>query len=391
MNDIRLYENIAELAERFPLKLRRYRANRLYLHWHEHIELLHLLAGEGTFVVNGETVTAHAGETVAVNSNSLHTFTADAALDYLCLIVSPAMLAPAGGGSVLLRSVIPEDREVRTRFDAMYKAYQRKDAGASLALLGEAYLLLSHLVTHYAATLTPKAYDVRVAQMKKTTALLDYIHANYASPITAAALAKANAATLLAATDQARLWAMTQALVQAVLSRDAPKEAAPAVRPVITDALTPKGEISLIGENAPPRVIRLLFHWGMDGTPVLRRLSAAVQAAGYSVEEHLCPLVPGRLLHLTIPALATLITTGEQLSAEQSFDFAACLPQGALLRHECALEQGRAGIQLHLHRASAALAQAKQLHDELESFYVPNMDFEKWQTMLDKTLESLKT
>ena len=30
-------------------------------------------------------------------------------------------------------------------------------------------------------------------------------------------------------------------------------------------------------------------------------------------------------------------------------------------------------------------------NDELESFYVPNMDFEKWQTMLDKTLESLKT
>lgn len=192
MNDIRLYENIAELAERFPLKLRRYRANRLYLHWHEHIELLYLLDGEGTFVVNGETVTARAGETVAVNSNSLHTFTADAELDYLCLIVSPAMLAPAGSGNVLLRSVIPADRAVRARFDAMYKAYQSKDAGASLALLGEAYLLLSHLVTHYAATLTPKAYDVRVAQMKKTTALLDYIHANYASPISAAALAKAS-------------------------------------------------------------------------------------------------------------------------------------------------------------------------------------------------------
>ena len=155
MNDIRLYENIAELAERFPLKLRRYRAKRLYLHWHEHIELLYLLDGEGTFVVNGETVTARAGETVAVNSNSLHTFTADAELDYLCLIVSPAMLAPAGGGNVLLRSVIPADRAVRARFDAMYKAYQSKDAGASLALLGEAYLLLSHLVTHYAATLTP--------------------------------------------------------------------------------------------------------------------------------------------------------------------------------------------------------------------------------------------
>ena len=206
----------------------------------------------------------------------------------------------------------------------------------------------------------------------------------------AATLARDNAATLHAATDEARLCAMTQALVQAVLAREAPKEVAPGVRPVITDAITPKGEISLISENAQPRVIRLMFHWGMDGTAVLRRLSAAVQAAGYSVEEHLCPIVPGRLLHLTIPALATLVTTGEQLAAEQSFDFAACIPQGALLRYECALEQGRAGIRLHLHRASAALAQAKQLHDELESFYVPNMDFEKWQTMLDRTLESLK-
>ena len=75
---------------------------------------------------------------------------------------------------------------------------------------------------------------------------------------------------------------------------------------------------------------------------------------------------------------------------EKTFDFAACIPRGALLRHECALEQGRAGIQLHLHRAGAALAQAKELHDELESFYVPNMDFAKWQTILDRTLESLK-
>ena len=88
--------------------------------------------------------------------------------------------------------------------------------------------------------------------------------------------------------------------------------------------------------------------------------------------------------------MSPLVTTSEQLTAEQTFDFAACIPRGALLRHECALEQGRAGIQLHLHRAGAALAQAKELHDELESFYVPNMDFAKWQTILDRTLESLK-
>ena len=207
----------------------------------------------------------------------------------------------------------------------------------------------------------------------------------------AAALARENAAILQSAADTERLFRMTQALTQAVLVPSAPTEAAPSMRPVITEAMTPKGEISLIAENAQPRVIRLLFHWGMDGTPVLRQLSAAARAAGYGAEEHLCPTVsrppaPRRHSGVVYPC-------HHERTAHRRTDLRLLPPvsrRGALLRHECALEQGRAGIQLHLHRAGAALAQAKELHDELESFYVPNMDFAKWQTILDRTLESLK-
>ena len=43
-----------------------------------------------------------------------------------------------------------------------------------------------------------------------------------------------------------------------------------------------------------------------------------------------------------------------------------------------------------MHRAIAALTQAKQLHDELESFYVPNMDFGRWQEILEETLDTLQ-
>lgn len=206
----------------------------------------------------------------------------------------------------------------------------------------------------------------------------------------ARALAQDNAATIASAVDREKQERMLRALIKTVLCVDAPACDTPTVRPVITDAVTPKGELCLIGENAQPRVIRLVRHWAMDMTPVLRRLSQAVQAAGYSVEEHLCPTVPGRLLHLGVPALETLITTSEVLTSEQIFDFAACVPQSALLRHECALEQGRSSVKTHLHRAVSALAQAKQLHDELETFYVPNMDFGKWQTALDETLATLK-
>ena len=206
----------------------------------------------------------------------------------------------------------------------------------------------------------------------------------------ARAIMQDNAALLAAAVEPEREERMLRALIQTVLGVDAPPQSQPRVRPVITDAVTPKGELCLIAENARPRVIRLARHWASDLTPVLRRVSLAAQGAGYSVEEHLCPAAPGRLLHLSIPALETLVTTSDLLPSEQLFDFAACVPQSALLRCECTLEQGRADVKLHMHRAVAALAQAKQLHDELETFYVPNMDFARWQEMLDGTLASLE-
>lgn len=206
----------------------------------------------------------------------------------------------------------------------------------------------------------------------------------------ARALANDNAALLKSALDPTHVTRMIRALTQAVLSHDAPPCDSPSVRPVFADAVTPKGELCLIADNAQPRVIRLLAHWAMDMTPVLACVSQAARLAGYAVEEYGYPVTPGRLVHVAIPSLGTLVTTSALLPAEQTFDFGACIPAGALLRHECALEQGRAGIKLHLHRACSALAQAKQLHDELESFYVPNMDFACWQKTLDQTLASLR-
>ena len=43
-----------------------------------------------------------------------------------------------------------------------------------------------------------------------------------------------------------------------------------------------------------------------------------------------------------------------------------------------------------MQRAVSAMAQAKQIHDELETFYVPNMNFGAWQRIFDQTLADLK-
>jgi len=199
-----------------------------------------------------------------------------------------------------------------------------------------------------------------------------------------------NAALIASCVDPIRLHRMTSALISSVFSEQAQPQSVPHARRVITDAITPKGQICLLREGLYPRVIRLVRHADMDLTPVLKALSQAILAAGYDVEEHLNPLRPGGMLHLAVPALSTLITTHESIGSELTFDFAACIPQSALLRCECALEQGKASICQLLHQAVSSMAQAKQLHDELESFYVPHMDFSRWQAIFDRTLETVK-
>lgn len=203
-------------------------------------------------------------------------------------------------------------------------------------------------------------------------------------------LRRDSAASVAECIDAQRLARMTAALTAAVLPEKSAACESAHVRPVITDAVTPKGEISLLANGQAERVIRLVHPFAMDMTPVLRSLSRAAQCAGYDVEEHLSPLMPGGLLHLSIPKLSTLVTTSDKLTSEQTFDFAACLPSGSFLRRECALEQSRAAIMRHTQFAVDALAQAKQLHDELETFYVPNMDFAAWQSIYDQTLKSLQ-
>ena len=198
-----------------------------------------------------------------------------------------------------------------------------------------------------------------------------------------------NAAIVQSAVDPVRFSRMIEALALALIPQRSPGGDLPAIRRVITDAVTPKGELSLVPENAAGRVIRLTARPDMDLSSALQAVCQALCTAGYTVWTHLNPKQPGSLLHLTIPALDTLVTTSDLIPSEQTYDFSSCLPQGSLLRHECMLEQGRAAAQMHIHQAISSLTQAKQLHDELETFYVPSMDFSRWQQIFDETLASL--
>lgn len=56
-------------------------------HWHENIELLHCIGGEGVIIVNGESYPFIAGDIIAVNPNEIHFIGSDSTVSYDCLII----------------------------------------------------------------------------------------------------------------------------------------------------------------------------------------------------------------------------------------------------------------------------------------------------------------
>ncbi|MDD6215073.1 MAG: AraC family transcriptional regulator [Firmicutes bacterium] len=191
MNDIRLYEDISELGQSFPIKIRKYSSTHLMPHWHEHIELLYIIFGEGRFVCNSKTADAYAGETVVVNSSELHSFIAEKSIEYICLIINTSMFSDVNCGNIIINSKIPHDEFVTNCFKHMYEEFLKGEAASNMVIKGETYLLMAHLIRNYTAMhLSRFEYDVRMARMKKVNMILDYIHANYSQPISTSKLAK---------------------------------------------------------------------------------------------------------------------------------------------------------------------------------------------------------
>lgn len=192
MNDIQLYEDIVELKSTFPVKVRTYRAQSIPAHWHEHIELLYLLSGNTTFVCNAKGIAVRRGDLVVVNSGELHYFESETEIEYVCIIIEASLLTDAGCGNVLLQSRIPPDATVSSYVRTLVQNSESPHAASELVLKGTACLLIAHLIDCYTAEkLLPSKYDLRLSRMKKTNALLDFMHENYNCPLTTASLAEA--------------------------------------------------------------------------------------------------------------------------------------------------------------------------------------------------------
>lgn len=191
MNDIKLYEKIPELENKFPIKIKSYNSSEIHVHWHEHLELLYILSGEGEFFCNQKSFCASAGETVVINGSEIHYMRSKERVKYICVIINPVFFKNLNFENIILKSKIPQDPFVSLRFEKILSESRSKEPYFDMRIMGETYMLAAHLAAEYTeAKLSDSEYERLLSGMKKINGILDYIHGHYGEAISTARLAK---------------------------------------------------------------------------------------------------------------------------------------------------------------------------------------------------------
>lgn len=189
-NDMNLYEKIPEIEIGFPVKVRKYVSSVLQPHWHEHLEILYILKGEGKFNCGSTSVFAKEGDAVVINCNEQHSFFTENSIEYICIIISPSFFRNVDFDNIILKSVVKGDEEVGDYIKKIYDAYKNNLPGDDMEILSQTYGLTAHLVKKYVSvSMTGSEYEARIAKVKKVNTVLDYIHNHYNEKLTTAYLA----------------------------------------------------------------------------------------------------------------------------------------------------------------------------------------------------------
>ena len=200
--------------------------------------------------------------------------------------------------------------------------------------------------------------------------------------------------------DEGRLNLLGNELVGEIFGKIALSEKLGKQRCLFASAITPDGYKNYLDTIINTKSVYVLGEIpGWHSDKMLERLKDAAVSRGYDVECYYCALFPDKLEHLVIPAMDLAFTSSNyyhHLKTEtcKEIDIAAFVNKDAANKYRSEISYNISEFDALMSKTIETISKAKALHDKMETYYVPNMDFEAvercWEATMSRVLDYAK-
>ncbi len=160
-------------------------------HWHEHMELLHILNGKGKVIIGTEENIVEPGDTIVINPNAMHQIVPfDDTLVFYCLIIGNSLLdnLSLDISSKSIKSKIT-DANITALFSCINRLYDEKPVCYKPEICGNAIKIVSLLMRkHLEDNSNYSNKNADRAEMVKSS--ISYMKKNFKDAITLDDIAK---------------------------------------------------------------------------------------------------------------------------------------------------------------------------------------------------------
>ncbi len=229
--------------------------------------------------------------------------------------------------------------------------------------------------------------------MKTTKTIGELFSRGYRFLKAASYIYEGSAAIYSKALKAEKLNSFTSGLTDELFGND---EAAPEktgrLRKLFASAITPNGLCNYLDSILTSKLVyEIKGDIGTCEGQLLEKVKNVAMERGFFVEAYYCALNPGKLEHIVIPGIDTAITTSNMYHSSLVAKYKTICMQdfmdvSILGEHSADLSEDRECIGSLLDTAILTISKAKALHDDLETYYIPNMNFGAVQICCDNLI-----
>ena len=153
-------------------------------------------------------------------------------------------------------------------------------------------------------------------------------------------------------------------------------------------AITPTGTKNYMDYDFLDRyVIKLDCQLGDCGYRILEKVIGFCENGNIDMEVYYCPMKPDKPEHIIFPMAHTAITIGNQYHNYSHAD--EIIYFSDFKKHDYDNSHEQAIYEDFVKRAVSCISEAKSLHDELEKYYIENVDFDKVKMLEERAITFL--